>query len=114
MQDMQETPVQSLVWKDPLEKELVSHSHILNWENRWTEKPNGLQCMGLQRVRHDLVTEHASHSQGFKAKNNSSFLLTVRKIANTHTNFYTKQFSKAVYSYMKYYILIFRVTQEQM
>ena len=97
MQDMQETPVQSLVWKDPLEKELVSHSHILNWENRWTEKPNGLQCMGLQRVRHDLVTEHASHSQGFKAKNNSSFLLTVRKIANTHTQTFTQNNSQKLF-----------------
>ena len=114
MQDMQETSVQSLVWKDPLEKELVTHSHILDWEIWWTEVPNWLQCMGSLRVRLDLVTEHASHSQGFKAKNNSSFLLTFRKIAKTHTNFYTKQFSKAVYSYMKYYILIFRVTQEQM
>ena len=25
----------------------------------WTEKPGGLQCMGLQRVGHNLATEHA-------------------------------------------------------
>ena len=24
----------------------------------WTEEPSGLQSMGLQRVRHDLATEH--------------------------------------------------------
>ena len=24
----------------------------------WTEEPGGLQTMGSQRVRHDLVTEH--------------------------------------------------------
>ena len=26
-------------------------------ENPWREEPGGLQSMGLQRVRHDLVTE---------------------------------------------------------
>ena len=26
---------------------------ILAWEIPWTEKPGGLQCMGLQRVRRD-------------------------------------------------------------
>ena len=27
------------------------------WEIPWTEEPAGLQSMGLQRVRHDLVTK---------------------------------------------------------
>ena len=26
---------------------------ILSWEIPWTEEPDGLQSMGLQRVRHD-------------------------------------------------------------
>ena len=26
--------------------------------NPWTEEPGGLQSMGSQRVRHNLVTEH--------------------------------------------------------
>ena len=30
-----------------------NHSSILTWEIPWTEKPGGLQTMGLQRVRHD-------------------------------------------------------------
>ena len=88
MQDMQETPVQSLVWDDPLEKELVTHSHILYWEIPWTEEPNRLHYMGSQRVRYDLVTEHSSHNLGFKAKKNSSFWLTVKKFAKTHPNFF--------------------------
>ena len=50
---MQETWVQSLGWEDPLEKEMATHSSILAWRMSWTEKPGGLQCMGLQRVRHD-------------------------------------------------------------
>ena len=39
--------------EDPLEKEMATHSSILVWEIPWTEEPGGLQCMGLQRVRHN-------------------------------------------------------------
>ena len=47
---MQETRVQSLGCADPLEKEMATHSSILAWKTPWTEKPGGLQSMGLQRV----------------------------------------------------------------
>ena len=50
---MRETWVRSLGWKDPLEKEIATHSSILAWEIPWTEEPGGLQSMGLQRVGHD-------------------------------------------------------------
>jgi len=50
---MQETWVQSLGWKDPLEKEMTTHSYILAWRIPWTEAPGGLQSMGSQRVGHD-------------------------------------------------------------
>ena len=50
MQETQETPVQSLVREDPLEKEMATHSSILAWEIPWTEEPGGLQSMGLQKV----------------------------------------------------------------
>ena len=43
---MQETWVQFLVWEDPLEEEMTTHSRILAWEILWTEEPGGLQCMG--------------------------------------------------------------------
>ena len=33
---MQETEVPSLGWKDPLEKEMATHSSILTWEILWT------------------------------------------------------------------------------
>ena len=49
--------VPSLSWEDPLEKEMTTHSSILAQEIPWTEEPGGLQCMGLQRVGQDLVTE---------------------------------------------------------
>ena len=47
---MQEMQVQSLGWEDPLEKEMATHSSILDWEMPWTEEPDGLQSMELQRV----------------------------------------------------------------
>ena len=50
---MQETWVQSLGQEDPLEKEMATHSSILAWRIPRTEEPDGLQSMGLQRVRHD-------------------------------------------------------------
>ena len=39
---MQETQVQSLGWKDPLEKGTVTHSSILIWRISWTEESRGL------------------------------------------------------------------------
>ena len=41
------------VRKDPLEKEMATHSSILAWEIPWTEDHDGLQSMGLQRVGDD-------------------------------------------------------------
>ena len=45
--------VQSLGQKDPLEKEMATHSSILAWIIPWREEPSGLQSLGLQRVSHD-------------------------------------------------------------
>ena len=50
--------VQFLGQEEPLEKEMTTHSSILAWEIPWTEEPAGLQSLGSQRVRHDLVAEH--------------------------------------------------------
>ena len=36
---MQETWVQSLSQKDPLEKGMATHSTILTWKIPWTEEP---------------------------------------------------------------------------
>ena len=48
-----ETWVQSLCQKEPLEKEMATHSSGLAWKIPWTEEPGGLQSLGPQRVRHD-------------------------------------------------------------
>ena len=45
---VQETQVQSLGQKDPLEKEMATYSSILAWKIPWTEEFSGLQSMGLQ------------------------------------------------------------------
>ena len=47
---MQETWVQSLGQKDPLEKGMATHSSILAWRIPWTEEPSGLQSIGSPRV----------------------------------------------------------------
>ena len=39
--------------KDPLEKEMATHSSILAWDIPCTEKSGRLQSMESQRVRHD-------------------------------------------------------------
>ena len=49
--------VQFLGWKDPLEKEMATHSSILAWEIPRAEEPGGLESVGSQRVRHNLVTK---------------------------------------------------------
>ena len=45
---MQETPVQSLGWEDPLEKRKATHSSIVAWRIPWT-----VSSVGSQRVGHD-------------------------------------------------------------
>ena len=50
---MRETWVRSLGQKDPLEKEIATHSSTLAWKIPWTVEPGGLQSMGLLRVRHE-------------------------------------------------------------
>ena len=67
VQDIQETPVQTLGREDPLEEEVAVHSSILAWKTPWTEEPSGLQSTGSQRVRYDWVTKQAHASTIFCA-----------------------------------------------
>ena len=61
---MQKTRVQSLVWEDPLEKVVETHSSILAWRTPRTEEPGGLWSMGSQRVGHDLLTRQQQQRNG--------------------------------------------------
>ena len=53
---IKETWIKSLGWDDLLEKEMATHSSILDWRIPWTEEPGELQSMGFQWVAHDLET----------------------------------------------------------
>ena len=50
---VQETWVQSLVWKDALEKEMATHT-IFAWKIPWREEPGRLQSMALQKSQTQL------------------------------------------------------------
>ena len=52
MQETQETRVWSLVWEDPLEEGMATHSSLPAWEIPCTEETGGLQSTGLQRGGH--------------------------------------------------------------
>ena len=39
---IQETQVRSLIWKDPLGKEMGTHSCTLAWKSPWTKEPDRL------------------------------------------------------------------------
>ena len=53
---MRKTWVRSLGWENPLEKERATHSSILIQRIPWTEEPDGIQVMELQRVWEDWAT----------------------------------------------------------
>ena len=46
---MRETWVQFLGQEDPLEKGMAIYSSILAWRIPWTEKPGGLQSLGVAK-----------------------------------------------------------------
>ena len=49
----------SLAGKDPWAEGMATHSGILAWRIPWTEKPGGLQSIGLQRVSQTWLSTHA-------------------------------------------------------
>ena len=51
----------SLGREDPLEKEMAAHSSTLAWGIPWTEKPGGLQSMGLQNSQTRLSNYTTTH-----------------------------------------------------
>ena len=54
---MQETPVRSLGWEDPLKKEMANLSSILAWKNPIDRGAWWATVLGIARVRHDLATK---------------------------------------------------------
>ena len=60
---MQETWVQSLGRKDPLEEGMTAHSKILAWRIPWTEEPCGLQSTGCKELDMTEQLHHNYHLQ---------------------------------------------------
>ena len=50
---MQEMMVQSQCPQDPLEEGMATHFSVLAGRIPWTEEPDRLQSIELQKVRHD-------------------------------------------------------------
>ena len=46
VQETLETPVGSVGWEDPLEKEITTYSSVLAWRIFMTGEPDGLQSTG--------------------------------------------------------------------
>ena len=55
---MWETLVRSSGGKDPLEKQMATHSSILAWRIPWMEKLGGLQSIGRRESDTQLSDEH--------------------------------------------------------
>ena len=62
---------------------MATRSSILAWKSLWTEEPGRLQFLGLQRVRHDLVTEHS------QTHNICTYIYNAGVHANTLQSFLT-------------------------
>ena len=52
---MQETQVQSLGRKDPLEKEMATHSSIFAWQIPWVEEQEAGELAGERSVRNEVL-----------------------------------------------------------
>ena len=71
--------IQSLGQEDPLEEGMATHSSILAWRIPWTEKPDGLQSIGSQRVGHNW--SDSAHTQtAWKIAKTYIFSLTGTKL----------------------------------
>ena len=66
---MQEKWVWSLGPEDPLKEEMVTHSSTLAWKIPWTEEPDGLQSMVLQKAGLRPSVHTHAHTQGLDNKN---------------------------------------------
>ena len=66
---MQETQVQSLGWKDRLQKEMATHSNILEWRIPWAEEPGSLHSpRGLKESDRTEQLPFPLHINIFKSK----------------------------------------------
>ena len=84
---MQKTKVWCLVWEDPLEKGMATHSNTLAWIISWTEEPGGLQSIGLQRVGHDWATHTPLELPGLFSLGNGSYPKDILSLSTASVQF---------------------------
>ena len=98
-------------WEGSLEKEMATFSSILACEIPWTEEPGQLQSMGLQRVRHNWVTEHAHKKIETVFFQATIFLYTIlfsqEKLYTIWNEFHSSQVLVATTSSLKHLIHLF-------
>ena len=68
------SPLYKMAWYYILEKEMATHSSILDWRILWTEEPGGLLSMELNRVRHDWSDLACMHAFQKEMATHSSIL----------------------------------------
>ena len=49
----------------------INDEHPKTWEIPWTEEPGGVQSMGSQRVRHDLMTTNNNNPKRYDFRKKS-------------------------------------------
>ena len=98
---MQETCVWSLGWEDLLEKGMDTHSSILAWRIPWTEEPDRLQSMGLQRVRHDWATS-LSLSHYYSGSQEADILHAASHIFQCSSNHFSSRHIKELTSNLEH------------
>ena len=92
---MQETWVQSLGQKHPLEKGMVTHSTILAWRIPLTEEAGGSK--GLQRVKHNSATDTLAWGIQWRCGPYSD-------TGNTGRVYFWKWFSVYHFYHLEYYL----------
>ena len=65
MQETQGAQVWSLVWEDPLEKEMATHSNILAWKIWWTERTWRAIVHGIAKSHTWLSMHTHAHTHNF-------------------------------------------------
>ena len=76
---VQETWVQPLSRKDPMEKEMATHSRILAWRIPLTEEPVGLSPQGCKELD---MTEQLTHTLYLSLQNAVPFCTEVHRCPN--------------------------------
>ena len=90
----------SLGWEDLLEKGTATHSSILAWRIPWTEEPDRLHCMGLQRAESDTTDRRSLSNQVH------SYLFVLRSQGLEHIKFNQRKCSSGETFSLAFNILV--------